>query len=397
MKFVEKDPKNVKVLIVDDNSESLNVITYFLKPVGYQLITAADGVQALEYINKELPDIVLLDVMMPKLNGFQVCERLKKDERTFHIPIIMITALKELKDKIRALEAGADDFITKPFESVELLTRVKSLLRIKFFAEKLQRQNRELVQQKRALENDDKLKEKLTDLIVHDMKNPLFIIQGSAQMMSIMRNSGMPVDSEKYAKRIENSSRSLLRMILSLLDVSRLEHDPSYLNPSLIRLEEMIYASLKYFKELPENKKKEISVEIAENLPRIFVDVEIFERVLDNLFDFVFKHASERSKVTIRAKNGGEDHVILFVGHEGECIPELFRQKMFSKTAQLELKDANIQRGKGLGLLFCKMAVEANRGTIEIDPVYNDGTRFVLKIPTGKKAKTSLKSVATTA
>ncbi len=395
MKFVEKAPQNVKVLIVDDNTESLNVITYFLKPVGYQLITASDGVQALEYINKELPDIVLLDVMMPKLNGFQVCERLKKDERTFHIPIIMITALKELKDKIRALEAGADDFITKPFESVELLTRVKSLLRIKFYAEKLQRQNRELAQQKCALENDDKLKEKLTDLIVHDMKNPLFIIQGSAQMMSMMKSSGMPVDNEKYAKRIETSSRNLLRMILSLLDISRLENDPGYLNPSLIRIEEMIYASLNYFKELPENKKKEICVESAQNLPRIYVDVEIFERVLDNLFDFIFKHASEKSKVSIQTKNGEGDYLILFVGHEGECIPEPFRQKMFSKTAQLELKDAGIRRGRGLGLLFCKMAMDANNGTIEIDPAYNDGTRLILKIPTGKKAKTSLKSFAT--
>ncbi len=382
MNFVEIDPKNVKVLVVDDNNESLNVITYFLKPVGYQLITASDGVQALEYINKELPDIVLLDVMMPKLNGFQVCERLKKDKRTFHIPIVMITALKELKDKIRALEAGADDFITKPFESVELLTRVKSLLRIKFYAEQLKQQNQELIQQKRILENDDKLKEKLTDLIVHDMKNPLFIIQGSAQMMSMMRSSGMPVDNEKYAKRIENSSRSLLRMILSLLDVSRLEHDPSYLNPSWIRLEEMVHASLKYFKELTKGKKNTVAVEIEENLPRIYVDIEIFARVLDNLFDFIFKHASERSKITIQLKNGSKDCVILTVGHEGECIPEEYREKMFSKTAQLELKDAGIRRGKGLGMLFCKMATEANKGTIEIDPAYQDGTRFILQIPT---------------
>ena len=123
------DDHAAKVLIVDDNKENIDLIAYFLKSQNYKLFTAFDGVEALKLVESGQPDIILLDIMLPKLDGFQVCERIKKNQKTQFIPIIMITALKELKDKIRSLEVGADDFISKPFENVELLTRVKSLLR----------------------------------------------------------------------------------------------------------------------------------------------------------------------------------------------------------------------------------------------------------------------------
>jgi DNA-binding response OmpR family regulator len=112
--------KNAKVLIVDDSKESVELLQYFLKPAGFQILKAGDGPSALDVVEKEIPDIILLDIMLPKLNGYEVCEKLKKNQNTFHIPIIMITVLRELKDKIRALEAGADDFISKPFDNVEL-------------------------------------------------------------------------------------------------------------------------------------------------------------------------------------------------------------------------------------------------------------------------------------
>ena len=137
-----------RVLIVDDNKENIDLIAYFLKPQNYELITAMDGVEALEKVESEKPDIILLDIMLPKMDGFQVCERLKKNKETRFIPIIMITALKELKDKIRSLEVGADDFISKPFENVELLTRVKSLLRIKAYHDELEQKNQELHEKK---------------------------------------------------------------------------------------------------------------------------------------------------------------------------------------------------------------------------------------------------------
>ena len=181
------------LLIVDDTVESLDLLVYFLKPAGYAIQTATTGRAALEHISRELPDLILLDVMLPDINGYEICERLKKDTRTRHIPIIMITALKELKDKIQGLEAGADDFVTKPFDSVELLARVRSLLRLKTYHDGLIRQNAELQRQKKLLEREEKFKKDLTDLIVHDMKGPLFVIQGNLQMWNMTREAQQDV------------------------------------------------------------------------------------------------------------------------------------------------------------------------------------------------------------
>lgn len=137
--------------MVDDVAVNVQLLTTYLSSVGYNVIAARDGQEALEKIPACSPDLILLDVMMPKFNGFEVCERIKNDEATRIIPVIMVTALNEIEDKIRATEAGADDFVSKPFNKLELLTRVKSLLRIKELHDELNAKVKELEQAKERL------------------------------------------------------------------------------------------------------------------------------------------------------------------------------------------------------------------------------------------------------
>lgn len=383
--MIDFDPKQVKILIVEDTRESLDLLTYFLKPSGYQLISVIDGVEALEYINKDLPDLILLDVMLPRLNGFQVCERLKKDKRTFHIPIIMITALKDLKDKIRALEAGADDFVTKPFDSVELVARVKSLLKSKFYYDKLKQQNIELERQKNALEEEDRLKEQLTELIAHDMRSPLNQISISLQMIEMMNKSSQAIDSDKYTRRIEMGKHQLLRMILSLLDISRLERGKYMLQPVAINLAFMLRAPIKRYRDLPENKQKLIELQVDKDLRNVYMDSELFERIIDNILDFAYRHSLDKSRIHIDAvDNETDENITLNITYEGKTIPQEFREKLFNKMAQLELKNANIYRSKGLGLYFCKVALTSQGGDITVDRDYDKGLRFQLLLPTKK-------------
>ncbi|MCG3157064.1 MAG: Response regulator PleD [bacterium] len=146
-----KDTSKSKILVVDDVAVNVQLLTTYLSSVGYSVIAARDGQEALEKVTACNPDLVLLDVMMPKFNGFEVCERLKNDEATRIIPVIMVTALNEIEDKIRATEAGADDFVSKPFNKLELLTRVKSLLRIKELHDQLNAKVKELEQAKERL------------------------------------------------------------------------------------------------------------------------------------------------------------------------------------------------------------------------------------------------------
>ncbi len=136
--------KSSKILVVDDVPVNLKLQRTYLNAVGYEVVDARDGIEALEMVEREMPDLILLDVMMPKMNGFQVCQTLKNGKNTRFIPIIMVTALNELEDKIKGIEAGADDFICKPYNKLELLARVKSLLRIKHLHDQLEEKVAEL-------------------------------------------------------------------------------------------------------------------------------------------------------------------------------------------------------------------------------------------------------------
>ncbi|RMD99471.1 MAG: diguanylate cyclase [Calditrichaeota bacterium] len=131
------DIRTGRILVVDDVPANVQLLTTYLKAVGYQVIPARDGEETLALIRDSKPDLILLDVMMPKINGYEVCKRIKSDEATQYIPVIMVTALNDIEDKIKGQEAGADDFISKPFNKLELLTRVKSLLRIKYLHDQL--------------------------------------------------------------------------------------------------------------------------------------------------------------------------------------------------------------------------------------------------------------------
>lgn len=161
-----KENRKNKILVVDDVAVNVQLLTTYLTSVGYNVIAARDGQEALEKVVACNPDLVLLDVMMPKFNGFEVCERIKSEEATRIVPVIMVTALNEIEDKIKATEAGADDFVSKPFNKLELLTRVKSLLRIKELHDQLNAKVKELEEAQERL-RQLAITDGLTDLFNH--------------------------------------------------------------------------------------------------------------------------------------------------------------------------------------------------------------------------------------
>ena len=136
---IQNDPSKSKILLVDDNPQNLELLQAYLEDLGCEVLSAIDGVQALEAVERDNPDLILLDIMMPRMSGFEVCRRLKENESTADIPVVMVTALNELGDIERAVAAGTDDFLSKPINKLELLTRVKSLLRVRHLKGELER------------------------------------------------------------------------------------------------------------------------------------------------------------------------------------------------------------------------------------------------------------------
>ena len=215
-----------KILVVDDNSQNLRVITDRLTNEGYNVVQAPGGKEALEKVASEKPDLIVLDILMPGMDGFEVITALKADRQTVLIPIIAVTALHERADKIRAIELGADDFITKPPDKVELLTRIRSLLRIKQLqdelkaqAEALSKANRELQEAQTELVRAERLAAigQVGIAVKHEINNPLTAILGEAQLL-LMQHTDLP---ERIVERI----RVIEGMSLRISDIVQKLHD----------------------------------------------------------------------------------------------------------------------------------------------------------------------------
>ncbi len=377
---MEEQPK---VLIVDDDKENVDLIAYFLKPQNYQIITAYDGVEALRLVESKKPDIILLDIRLPKMDGFQVCERIKKNYYTQFIPIIMITALKDLKNKIRSLEAGADDFISKPFENIELLTRVKSLLRIKKYHDELEKKNKELENKNKALIRMDQFKEELNHLIVHDMKNPIFVIQGNLQMLAMGMDESM-APLKKYVNRIDRSTQNLLRMVMNLIDITKIESGSMSLKLELASFNDIVEKSIQKLKDFPEYTGKQLNIQLAEHIPYVKIDVSVMERVFDNLLSFALANVPSDGRVDVKTFKT-ENTIGAYVHDHGQQIPLKYGDNVFNKFRQVEMKKEGYRVGRGLGLTFCNLAIEAHGGKLYLDESNNVGNRIVLELPLNKK------------
>lgn len=367
------DATQQKVLIVEDKQDNIDLISYFLKSQNYEIMVAMDGEKAMEMITIDPPDIILLDIMLPKMSGFDVCERVKKNPSTRFIPVIMITALKDLKDKVKSLEAGADDFITKPFENVELLTRVKSLLRIKKYHDELEAKNAELKKM-------DQFKDELAHLIVHDMKNPIFVIQGNLQMMGMGISEPNGKLLKKYIDRIERSTQHLLKMIINLIDISKLEAGKMKLNRELIRMNDVIETCVKKISEFPENAGKNVSLSLSPEIPSSYLDNSVIERVFDNIITFSVSNITPDGKVQISTKYENET-LICEIEDDGMHIPEKFQQSIFEKYSQVEIKNEGFRLGRGLGFTYSRLAVQAHDGVLYLDENFASGNKFLLQLP----------------
>ena len=373
-----------KILIVEDNQENSDLLVFFLKPKGYDIRTVTDGLQALEAVTADKPDLILLDIMLPRMNGFEVCETLKKDEQTKSIPILMITALRDLKDKIKALEVGADDFITKPFENVELIARVKSLLRLKEFHDELEQKNAELQEKNKTLVWMEKFKEELINLIVHDMKNPLFVIQGNLQMMAMNLGQSSTETITKYTNRIERSSQQLLRMVVNLLDISRFEEARLDLKHDMGDFNKLVREIAQRVREYPENSKKEIVIKTDDTVPEMVFDKSIIERVLENMVNFATNNSSEGGQVEIQTRLLDDGKLQFSIHDNGTQIPKKYHDKIFEKYSQTEIKNAGYRVERALGLTFCKMAIDAHHGKMWMDLDNPVGNKFVIELPSLK-------------
>jgi two-component system, sensor histidine kinase and response regulator len=375
-------PAPSKILVVDDDQRNVRLMESILKTNGYPVIKAYDGQEALDLIASERPDLVLLDVMMPKMSGFEVCQRIRKDYETRLLPVIMVTALNALEEKVQALELGADDFLSKPINKVELLAKLRSMLRVKTLHDEVERTRRELESRNRDLLRVEELKDKLIQMVVHDLKNPLAGIMGNLQLLRIQGGPGDSGSLTGIVTRTEESAKQLMGLILNILDVARMEEGKLTLRSERLSPAGLVETCLRQVEGLATRTEVTVQPGVAPDLPDLCADAEILARVLGNLLNNALKHTPPGGRVEVGAARDG-DEVRFWVRDSGEGIPPELLPRIFDKFVVGQGGPRGMHRpyGTGLGLTFCKMAVEAHGGRISAESQAGQGSTFTFALP----------------
>jgi len=377
------EPK--KILLVDDEPVNLKILKAMLRPEGYTIIEAENGYQALNILQHTSLDLILLDVMMPELDGFEVCKRIKAQKEKRMIPILMVTALQDKIHRQEAMEAGADDFLSKPIDRIELLIRVKSLLRIKQYSDELISSYKILEKKNRQLEELEKIKEGLTHMIIHDLRAPLTSISMNVDMclMQLAPDSSL----KKYLNNASSQCNYMNEMIQSLLDIHRMEEGKLKISKEPLKVASFIREVVGNY--LPQIESKEITLKFEENstYDQIFADYQLLKRVVSNLLDNAIRYTPKKGTIIISTEDSFDKKCfILTITDSGKGLDKKYHKKIFDKFEQVKLKKEGVVTGSiGLGLAFCKMAVELHNGKIWVSGnPQGKGCAFSFSLPANK-------------
>lgn len=352
--------KRNKILIVDDTIDTVELLKKRFRSDGYDTAEAYDGEEALKQVAEYNPDLIVLDVMMPKLDGYEVCHRLKLDETTRYIPIIMLTAKSDVASKVKGLDIGADDYLPKPFDYKELSARVRSLLTIKAAHEKL------------VEEEKSGALEQMMDQVAHEIRNPLTSIGGFARKVYGKLPEGDP--NKKYMEMIINDVAILESMIKQLIELKTMAI--SFKEPTNIN--DLIMKALKLFEQEFKGKAIDVQNELEDNLPLIPADEKLLKRALCNLIKNSIEAMAEGTKVLKVASRLSEGRIEILVSDTGKGIPTDKLKKIFDPFVTSKVY------GPGLGLTFTYRIIQDHNGTISVESEPGKGTTFTISFPVEK-------------
>ncbi|MCP4217206.1 MAG: hybrid sensor histidine kinase/response regulator [bacterium] len=361
-----------KILIVDDVAKNIQVAANILRDEGYRMAFAQDGKAAMEKINSNDFDLVLLDVMMPGMDGFTVCRELKKNSKTCDIPVIFLTAKTETEDIVHGFEEGAVDYVTKPFNGAELLARVKTHLQLKAARERLNSANNEL----KAL---NATKDKFFSIIGHDLKNP---IQGLILSAHILQNNFDDLEAEKvkeYIDKFGKSARHIADLLKNLLDWSRSQRGKIQCRPGQVDLHLLIKESIELLDEQAQGKGIRLVCGTSQDTCA-FVDYDMLTTVIRNLISNSIKFTPPGGEVYVSAQVD-EKRVDLTVSDNGVGIEPRDIENLFRIDTQTSTKGTSGEKGTGLGLILCKEFIEKNNGTIRVESQHGQGSDFIITLP----------------
>jgi signal transduction histidine kinase len=420
------------ILIVEDSPTQTKLLRHVLEENGYIVDSASDGVKAMEFIHKNRPNLVITDIVMPKMDGFALCKEIKSDPELKTIPVMLLTSLSDPQDVIKGLQAGADSFLTKPYEDIFLISHVNHIfsnqelrknrsldseIEIVFAGKKyfiksdktqiidlllstyenavqknqeLHKAHNDLLEIHRQLEQKTFELEKLNQeknhflgVAAHDLRNPLTTVYTVADLIEEELKDKLDEETKDFLNMIKQSSRFMRGLIEELLDVSVIDSGKISLNLEPVNIIELIKNNVALNRVIAGRKKITVGFNCSEDLPLLPLDRKKIEQVLNNLISNAIKFSYPDSKVEINARRE-KDEVVISVRDEGQGIPTAEMNRLFKPFSRTSVKTTSGESSTGLGLVIVRKIIETHSGRVWAESRVKKGSVFYVAIPINK-------------
>lgn len=374
------NPAEYKILVVDDVQSNVLLLKALLGREGFNIVYAMNGAEALEKVKNEHPDLVLLDVMMPDMDGFEVAGRLKVEPEQAEIPIIFLTALNDSASVVKGFQLGANDFISKPFRREELLIRVEHQLSLVDARRIILRQTEEL---RKTIAGRDKL----YSVIAHDLRSPMASIKMLCNtiMMSIDPKA-VPEDVFEMLEMTNRTAEEVFSLLDNLLKWTKSQLGKLSNVPQSVDMVGLVEGVIEVFNPIAESKSIVLALNSSVEFVNVIVDIEMIKSVVRNLLSNAIKFSHKDTTITIQVEvrdvpDSSDQEVVITVSDKGCGIKEEDQPKLLNEATHFTTFGTNSEEGSGLGLLLCKDFVSKNHGKLWFTSQEGVGSNFSFSLP----------------
>ncbi|WP_321519313.1 response regulator [uncultured Bacteroides sp.] len=371
--MMEINQSEYKILVVDDVLSNVLLLKVLLTNEKYNIVTAMNGTQALKMVESELPDLILLDVMMPDISGFEVAQQLKAKPACAQIPIIFLTALNSTADIVKGFQMGANDFISKPFNKEELIIRV--MHQISLIAAK-----RIIYNQTEELKRTIKGRDKLYSVIAHDLRSPMASIKMVLNMLMInLPSEKIGYEMYELLNMANQTTEELFSLLDNLLKWTKSQIGRLNVVPQDIELVGVTAGVIEVFSMVAELKQVKINLQAPEEV-EVRADIDMIKTVIRNLISNALKFSNLGGEVTVVVEEKEEQIVVSVIDH-GRGIKEEDQEKLLHVDTHFTTFGTKNEEGSGLGLLLCQDFVRKNNGELWFNSTFGEGSTFSFYLP----------------
>ncbi len=365
-------PSKPYILLVDDTEANLRVLGALLRAEGWAVAAATRGEQALELIAVRPPDLVLLDVMMPEMDGFEVCRRLRASAATRDLPVLFITALTDEDSIVQGFAVGGQDYIAKPFRQAELVARVRTHLALRATARRAEQQAADLTQL-----NADK--DRFFSIIAHDLRSPLAGLLGLSEAMAANLKEFSPAEADDAMTEMAKSTRNLYQLLENLLEWSQLQTGRMECRLEAVEVDRLLEELAELFS--PSAQQKNIKVQVKTQPCVAWGDRRMIHAVFRNLLSNALKFTPARGSVILSCATK-QGRVLAEIRDTGTGISAVQMESLFSRGAKPISREGTAgERGTGLGLVLCREFLERVGGTVTAQSEMGQGSVFSVSLP----------------